>query len=93
MPNEDLSKDTRQIYAAFSHPIRKTIVDLMAKNERIGFRDLKEELNVSVGTLYYHLDTLGDLVTQDKKRKYILQKVRRRSGGNRERFFICINKK
>ncbi|MCK4243356.1 helix-turn-helix transcriptional regulator [Candidatus Bathyarchaeota archaeon] len=72
MPNEDLSKDTRQIYAALSHPIRKTIVDLMAKNERIGFRDLKEELNVSVGTLYYHLDTLGDLITQDKKRKYIL---------------------
>ncbi len=72
MPDEDLSKDTRQIYAALSHPIRKTIVDLMAKNGRIGFRDLKEELNVSVGTLYYHLDTLGDLVTQDKKRKYIL---------------------
>jgi len=72
MAKGDILKDTQEIYAALSHPIRKAIVDLMAKNGRVGFRDLKDKLNVSVGTLYYHIDTLGDLVTQDKKRKYVL---------------------
>ena len=27
---------------------------------------------MSVGTLYYHIDSLGDLITQDRDRKYVL---------------------
>jgi len=69
---DEVSRDTAKFYEAFSHPIRKRIVDLIEKNGRIGFRDLKKELKVSVGTLYYHLDALGDLVGQDAERKYIL---------------------
>ncbi len=60
------------IYAALSHPIRKRIVDKIREDGKVGFKDLKEELHVSVGTLYYHLDSLGDLITQDSDRKYML---------------------
>ena len=69
---DEVSSDTSRFYDVFSHPVRKRIVDLIEKNGRIGFRDLKEELRVSVGTLYFHLNALGDLVTQDAERKYIL---------------------
>lgn len=60
------------MYAALSHPIRKRIIDKIRESGRAGFKDLKEELQVSVGTLYYHIDSLGDLITQDSERKYIL---------------------
>lgn len=36
------------------------------------FTDLKSTLNVSVGTLYYNLDLLEGLVTQDRSKRYIL---------------------
>ncbi|MDH5771480.1 MAG: helix-turn-helix domain-containing protein [Candidatus Bathyarchaeota archaeon] len=60
------------IYAALSHPLRKRIIDKIRESGRAGFKDLKEELQVSVGTLYYHIESLGDLITQDSERKYIL---------------------
>ena len=60
------------VYAALSHPIRKRIIDKIRENGRAGFKDLKDELQVSVGTLYYHIESLGDLITQDSEKKYIL---------------------
>lgn len=69
---DEVSSDTTKVYEALSHPIRKRIVDLIEENGRIGFRDLKNGLKISVGTLYYHLDALGDLVAQDAERKYVL---------------------
>jgi len=39
---------------------------------KIGFKELKQELGLGVGTVYYHLDMLSDFLTQDKHRKYML---------------------
>jgi hypothetical protein len=38
----------------------------------MGATALNESVNVSAGRFYYHLDFLGDLVTRDKDRRYIL---------------------
>lgn len=38
----------------------------------MGFKELRSNLNLGVGTVYYHLDMLSDFITQDKSRKYIL---------------------
>ncbi len=38
----------------------------------MGFKELRSNLGLGVGTVYYHLDMLSDFITQDKSRKYSL---------------------
>ncbi len=38
----------------------------------MGFKELRSNLGLGVGTVYYHLDMLSDFMTQDKSRKYSL---------------------
>ena len=45
---------------------------MLAEHERVGFKELRNNLKVGVGTLYYHLDILAGFITQDKNRKYML---------------------
>ncbi|MGQ9781843.1 MAG: ArsR/SmtB family transcription factor [Nitrososphaeria archaeon] len=59
-------------YRALGHPARKRIVELLGVRGRMQFSEIKAETSLSVGALYYHLDVLGDLVTQDDKRRYLL---------------------
>lgn len=66
------SKEIIKVYDALSHPLRKRIVEIIGEKKLAGFKDLKDMLNVSVGTLYYHLDVLEDLITQNEERKYVL---------------------
>lgn len=54
------------------HPVRKGIIEHLDKAGEAGFKELKQSLGVTVGTLYYHLEILGDLVTQNPQRKYML---------------------
>lgn len=61
-----------RIYKLLDHPVRKEIIEFLGKEERLGFKELKERLQINVGTLYYHFDALSGLVTQDEDRKYIL---------------------
>ena len=53
-------------------PARRKIVDILGKQEKIGFKELKQVLGLGVGTVYYHLDMLSDYLGQDKQRKYKL---------------------
>lgn len=65
-------KELAWIYSVLGHPVRRRMVEMLGEGGPVGFSDFKRALNVSVGTLYYHLDMLGDLITQDEKRKYVL---------------------
>jgi len=65
-------KDIAWIYSVLGHPVRRRMVEMLGEGGHVGFSDFKSALNASVGTLYYHLDMLGDLITQNEKRKYVL---------------------
>lgn len=69
---DNKSEEITKIYGALSHPLRKRIVELIGQKSLAGFKDLKDTLEVSVGTIYYHLEMLEDLITQNEEKKYIL---------------------
>jgi len=45
---------------------------LLGEQGKIGFKELRSNLGLGVGTVYYHIDMLSDFITQDKSRKYSL---------------------
>jgi len=53
-------------------PKRTAIVRFIGERGEVSFKELKARLGLGVGTLYYHLDGLTDVVTQNKIRQYIL---------------------
>lgn len=64
--------DAAKLHSALGHPIRKNLIEYLDKKGEAGFKELKDDLGVTVGTLYYHIEILDDLVTQNTKRKYML---------------------
>jgi DNA-binding transcriptional ArsR family regulator len=56
------------------HPARRRIVELLGEREKMSLTELRAETSLAVGTVYYHLDVLRDLVVQDVDRKYLLNK-------------------
>jgi DNA-binding transcriptional ArsR family regulator len=60
------------------HPARKRIVELLGAKEKMSLTELRAETGLPVGTMYYHLDVLKDLVVQDNERKYLLSKQGRK---------------
>jgi len=64
--------EDRDFYRKLGSPIRREIVRLLGERGQMGATALNESVNVSAGRFYYHLDFLGDLVTRDKDRRYIL---------------------
>ena len=71
MPSERLPSDE---YRALDHPSRRRIVELLGTRDSMAFSELRSETGLPVGTLYYHLDVLRGLVTQDGSRRYLLSK-------------------
>jgi DNA-binding transcriptional ArsR family regulator len=53
-------------------PARRKIIELLGEQGKLGFKDLRSNLGLGVGTVYYHLDMLSDFISQDKSRKYSL---------------------
>lgn len=70
--NEEKLREIAQVYKALGHPHRKRIIEIIGETGRSGFKELHENLNISVGALYYHIDMLNHLITQDDQRKYVL---------------------
>ncbi len=60
------------VYSALANPIRRQIVDILRRRGKAGFKDLHENLKISVGGLYHHLESLEGLVTQGPDKKYVL---------------------
>jgi len=65
-------REIARVYKALGHPHRKRIIEMIGEKGKSGFKELQENLKISVGALYYHIDTLSDLITQDAQHKYIL---------------------
>ncbi len=61
-----------RLYGVFNHPIRAKIIDLLHTRGSMSFTELRSEISVSVGSIYYHLSVLGELITQDEKKRYLL---------------------
>lgn len=59
-------------YTLLRDPTRRKIIEILGTQEKIGFKELRQVLDLGVGTVYYHLDMLSDFITQDKQRKYKL---------------------
>ena len=59
-------------YTLLRDPARRKIIEILGSQSKIGFKELRQELELGVGTVYYHLDMLSDFLTQDKHRKYML---------------------
>ncbi len=66
------SRDLFYLYGIVSHPLRRQIVELLGDEGPLGFTQIKNRLNVRVGTLYYHFDMLASLVVQDPQKRYML---------------------
>lgn len=66
------SSEIEEVYSVIGNPIKRKIVELLAERGAVPFSELKRELNLSVGTLYYNLDGLRDLITKDDARRYRL---------------------
>jgi len=64
--------EDRDFYRKLGSPIRRDIVKLLGEKGQMGATELNANVNVSAGRFYYHLDFLGDLVTRDKERRYLL---------------------
>lgn len=70
MPSKEDLKKIRYL----NHPVRKRIIELLGSRERMSFTEMRSEMNLPVGTLYYHLDVLKEYVLQDEERRYYLSK-------------------
>ncbi|MHA1712278.1 MAG: winged helix-turn-helix domain-containing protein [Candidatus Freyarchaeota archaeon] len=70
--NGGFTEDISRYYTLLREPTRRKIIEILGDRGKVGFKELKEELGLGVGTIYYHLDMLSDFITQDKHRKYSL---------------------
>ena len=70
--DKEKPREIARIYKALGHPHRKRMIEIIGEKGKSGFKELRETLNISVGALYYHINTLSDLITQDAQHKYIL---------------------
>jgi len=76
-PTERLGRD--QVFHILRSPVRRGIIRILAEKSKLSFTDLRKTFpEISVGTLYYHLELLKQIVTQDSDKKYILTEEGRR---------------
>ena len=55
-----------------SNPLRRQIVEVLGREGAKTFTELKRQLRVSTGTLYYHLENLRGVIEQTEDKKYKL---------------------
>jgi len=67
-----LSEDQEiEIFKVLSHPLRRKILRLIASRGAVSYKELAK-LEPKAGVLYHHLRLLGDLITQDSDKRYVL---------------------
>ncbi|MEM3573559.1 MAG: helix-turn-helix domain-containing protein [Nitrososphaeria archaeon] len=69
-----VGKEDSKKLRLIKHPVRKRIIELLGERENMSFTELRNEMNLPVGTLYYHLDVLKGYILQDDDRRYFLSK-------------------
>jgi len=65
-------EDPSKYHTLLRDPTRRRIIEILAEQGKVGFKELRQTLGLGVGTVYYHLDMLSEFITQDKSRKYML---------------------
>ena len=61
-----------RLYGLLNHPLRAQLLTFLSQQGPTSFTQLKKTTGASVGSLYYHLSVLGELITQDAKKRYLL---------------------
>lgn len=64
--------DLEQVYSLLKNPLRREILTLLYTRGEMSATQLKLLLNVSYGTLYYHLEFLKPLINQARRGRYVL---------------------
>ena len=64
--------DRDLIYSILGNVHKRKIITFIGERGKVGFTDLKRELKMSVGNLYYNLDSLSPFIIKDENRKYML---------------------
>jgi predicted transcriptional regulator len=68
-----MDSSDKELFSRFSSkPNRVAIIRFIGERGEVSFKELKAKLNLGVGTLYYHLDGLSEVVTQNKNKQYAL---------------------
>jgi len=75
LTGEGGAQEKSRIFGIFNHPIRGKIVGILAEKGPLTYTDLRKEMELGVGTLYYHLSILGDLVSQGRDKRYSLSEL------------------
>ena len=65
-------RSSAEIYGILKSPVRREIISLLYTRGELSATQLKLMLNVSYGTLYYHLDFLKPLIVQVRRGRYRL---------------------
>ncbi len=64
------------LFKALGNPIRRSILRLTSQRGYTSYTELKDNLGLEPGTLYFHLEQLMDpeaaLIIQDKDRRYVI---------------------
>ncbi len=60
------------ILNVLSNRVRIKILEILSNNDGVSFSELKRTLNISTGSIYYHLSALSEFIKQDDKKRYKL---------------------
>ena len=60
------------IFQALAHPMRRTILKIVASSSSITYSELITELQLPTGKLNYHLEQLEGFIEKDSNRHYVL---------------------
>ena len=67
------------IFQALAHPIRRTILKIVASTNTVTYSDLITELQLPTGKLNYHLEQLEGFIEKNSDRKYVLTPLGRKA--------------
>jgi len=67
-----------KVLVALGHEKRRRIVQLLGERGALSVSELKKEMKISTGSLYHNISLLGDLLSQNQDRKYVLTEKGRR---------------
>lgn len=65
-------RDDTNIWKALSNQVRRDLIVFIGEKGVVSFTEIKNKFGLKIGTLYHHLDTLGELITQDQNKYYCL---------------------
>ncbi|MHA1685511.1 MAG: winged helix-turn-helix domain-containing protein [Candidatus Heimdallarchaeaceae archaeon] len=64
--------DDTNIWKALANQVRRDLIVFIGEKGIVSFTEIRDRFNMKVGTLYHHLDTLGELISQDQNKYYYL---------------------